>query len=278
MKSILKWAGLFPAVALLILAWAATSQPGGAWHSVLATVPAATPEFLQQAAGSLLPAPPSRSGAPPRGMLGTSVIPPGPATGELCSVDSSMDAVCSAEGLNDRCSAFNDNDNVCSALANLGLIGADIHCSASGANAACSVLPPARGGNPSYCSTVSPPGTGARCSALAGASRRLCSTKSAGASRCTHLSGSGNAACSVVPIAAGARGICSTKYDQAATAKACSSFVQPAVPGFGCSVQVGSTGVCTTFGAADPGSCSAFVTGAHCSVIEGPAGGPWCVQ
>ena len=103
------------------------------------------------------------------------------------------------------------------------------------------------------------------------------SIKGAGQSQCTAVSGTGDAQCSVLNQGATQMSFCSTKFNQPVIAKACSSFTDNFGDGFGCSVISGGKGQCTTFGAADPNSCSAFVANAHCSVIFGPSAG-FCAQ
>ena len=107
------------------------------------------------------------------------------------------------------------------------------------------------------------------CSAVGFARRQLCSAKGVGSSLWSVIQNPD--VCSVVNVGAPDRSFCSTKFNPPIQAKACSTFSVNSE----CSVE--GKGVCTTFGQALQGSCSAFVLPSHCSVIGGVAGDP-CVQ
>ena len=264
--------------ALLIGAFAWSVLPTGsvaATPSLQSTV-ASLPVFLQQGSRRAVATPPPNSGATPVGALGTSVIPPGPNPGEQCSTeDSGGGQVCSAMQNNERCSAFNDQGNRCSAFADVSAHSSLLrgHRLRRMFGVTDSTAP---GPIPLRAAQRARVGA-AHCSALGSSRRMLCSTKGAGLSQCTVISGTGEHRCSVENFGWTNRAFCSTKFNQPTIAKACSSFI-PAGVDSACSIVAGGKGVCTTFGAADPGSCSAFVTGAHCSVIGGAPGPGPCTQ
>lgn len=200
----------------------------------------------------------------------SSVMPPLPGPGVNCSTGD-FNGECSVSGDSERCSAQNDNANRCSVIgANPGT------CSALGTNSICSVLPPVSTEMvPSQCSTFAQQFP-QECSAVTLGRNARCSAKGAGLSTCsTHPDPLliGQASCSVLNAGAPQRSFCSVKFNQLAVAKGCSAFAS----GTQCSVALGGSGVCTTFGAANPGSCSAFDPNALCSVIGGPGGNP-CAQ
>jgi hypothetical protein len=256
---------------ITVAAWGVGSTTTAAPQPSLTASAFASPVFLQQGTNAQFRAAPTNGPSQPLGAPGTSVIPPGPQPGERCSVVAGQ--TCSAVAAQERCSAFNDNDNRCSA--DLGpLSTSDQACSAFGDSAACSVLPPSSGGVGSICSTFNgSPDFIALCSSIGQADRMLCSTKGAGISLCSSFDVFNTSQCSVLNPGAPTRSFCSTKLNQPTVAKGCSAYDLFTE----CSVSMGSNGVCTTFGAADPASCSAFVFGASCSVIGGAPGNP-CVQ
>ena len=263
-------------VVLSIAAWSLLAAAPAAPQPSMTAVTAALPAFLQRTSTRAVVIPPPIGGPVQRlgGPLGTSVMPPGPPSGADCSVDAnSPNPTCSAFAQQERCSAFNDNGNFCSA--NVGpQAGMAYSCSTFGRKSVCSVLPPAAAGNPSFCSAFLGIDFFAACSAVGTANRQLCSTKDAGLSQCSVRNTFGFAAeCSVRNFGAPTRSFCSTKFNQPTIAKSCSAFDQGTL----CSVVMGGNGVCTTFGAAAAPSCSAFDPGAFCSVMGG-APGTRCVQ
>lgn len=242
---------------------AADATPPG-----MALAPAAVPAF-QSAPASLafLPVPIVPPALGPG--LPSSVIPPNPAPGMVCSVDTAGGA-CSANAQGQLCSAQNNNGNQCSTFG-----GQMAQCSAAAANATCSVLPPISSQNlPSQCSTFAQD-LPQECSAIAFAVNQRCSAKSRGDSRCsTHQTPQGGEAqCSVLNPGATQRSFCSTKFNVPEVSKLCSALSGNSR----CSVILGGAGVCTTFGMADPNSCSAFAASSVCSVLGGPMGNP-CAQ
>ena len=270
-----------PPVILLILvvstvSWGLMAAAPASHQTSLAIVTVALPAFLQQTSTQTVATPPPNGGpaqplgAPP----GSSVMPPGPGSGADCLVDgNSPNPTCSAFAQQERCSAFNDNGNFCSA--NVGpQAGMAYFCSTFGVKSACSALPPAAAGSPSFCSAFLGIDFFAACSAVETVNRQLCSTKGAGMSQCSVTNTFGFAAeCSVRNFGAPTRSFCSTKFNQPTMANSCSAFDQGTL----CSVSMGGNGVCTTFGAAAARSCSAFDPGAFCSVLSGAPGNP-CVQ
>lgn len=253
------------------------SAPAAAQPSV-ATLAAATPVFFQQGAAQQFAAPPPVTGPPPRGSVGTSVIPPGAPPSSLCSIN--LPALeCSAFQINERCSALNNQNHLCSTF-EMGPPAERMTCSAWNVNAVCSVLPTQNPPvSPSGCSSAPQIGGALhQCSAVGPASRQLCSAKGAGDSGCSAFRGqAGPSQCSVLNTGAADRSFCSTKFNQPTLAKLCSTLESDAGSNAACSVIQGGRGVCTAFGAADMNSCSAFVAATHCSVIGGAAGNP-CAQ
>lgn len=243
---------------------------------------AAQPTFLQPMAGmagAVLSRSAAAAGQSP--LLGltppmTSVMPPGPQPGESCSVADTQQGTCSTSSSASRCSAFNGADNVCSAFE--WSTPANNNCSTTVANSACSTLPPSNpAGMPAACSAFPGPfnlGGSQQCSALTTAARQQCSVKGQGAGICSAYDQNPVAICSVLNSGATDRSFCSTKFNQPTLAKQCSAFEGG---GAACSVVAGGEGVCTSFGAADPNSCSAFAADTFCSVIGGAPGNP-CVQ
>ena len=260
---------LIPALSLLLVgaALAAGAHPASsATAPQLHDVSVTAPVFLRTTAVLRVVSPAVLTPVT-LGIFGTSVMPPGPNTGAMCSADAIGPGICSAQAPNARCSAFNDNDNFCSV--SMGPIGTmNRFCSALDDNAACTVLPPSSGGLESWCSVRNLTNFGARanCSAFANAVRPLCSTKGQGASKCSAWEADAESHCSALNTASPDRALCTTKINIPVIAKNCSAFQVSAE----CSVLSGGNGRCTAFGAALQGSCSSF--GGHCSVINGPAG------
>ena len=238
------------------------------------------PTFLQSGlvVPALLPARPPQ----PIGALGNSVMPgnPDPML-TLCSITAPGQTECSAFNAGDRCSAFNGGQDVCSTMDWFNN-QTHVSCSAFASGAICSTLPPSDpSGNFSICSAsqwLQEPASTCSTFSPVNNSNVRCSTKGQGASVCSaddFGNFGGDYACSVHNTGATRRSFCSTKFNQPALAKGCSTISNGANEV--CSIVAGGKGVCTSFGAADPGSCSVIGQRGHCSVIGGAGGNP-CAQ
>lgn len=264
-------------VALLLAALPMPSQASG---PSLACLPKAVAVFQQSAAPRRASAIPPSSGAPPRGTFGTSVIPPGAPPGHYCSVNDPAGGDCSALLQDERCSAISGYGHFCSALDLQG--GSSKVCSAFEARTVCSVFPRLMITQvaESFCSAANSNSTGVQlCSAVGTGTRQLCSAKGDGLDDQCSVTGLAGLApprrCSVLNPGAATRSFCSTRAGSPVLSRRCSTFTDAPDE---CSVLLGGKGVCTTFGAADPSSCSVIApTGAHCSIIGG-APGNRCVQ
>lgn len=258
------------AVVLLLATFAGLNRPAEAGQAAWAATPATHATFLQASVQPLAWLPPTAPALQGPG-LPSSVIPPLPAPGAICSVDT-PNTFCSAVANNQNCSAQNDNGNQCSTFG----FEFGSECSVAAPNQACSVLPPVSpDGIPSQCSTFALE-VGHRCSAIGLGNNLRCSAKSRGVSQCSTFGSTpagGPSFCSVLNVGSPARSFCSTKFNVPEIAKGCSAFADVTE----CSVELGGRGVCTTFGQADPTSCSAFTPAAQCSVIGGGPGNP-CAQ
>lgn len=259
----------FFAVSSVVADSAPTAQPA------FAAVPTARPVFLQAASSlAMAPLPPA---APRLGQtFFTSVLPPGPPNGagqEQCSVEPiGTQGSCSALAVDEVCSAYLYRDIWCSSHGATGNV-----CSAHATDSTCSVVPPIdpENGN-AFCSAIVLAHGPTTCSAVGTAANQRCSIKGPFSQQngCSTLPLSLSNRCSVINVGATSNSFCSTKAGQAILAELCS-----ALSGAGsCSVILGGKGKCTSFGMADPMSCSTAISGnGHCSVIGGAAGNP-CVQ
>ena len=180
----------------------------------------------------------------------------------------------------ERCSAQNGRGDFCSTFDFFGN-NQHVDCSAFAAGAVCSTLPPI---DPLQTLSLCSAGNAgdeptANCSAFGNGNNVRCSVKGEGTGFCStarFTNVPGEYHCSVFNQGATQRSFCSTKFNQPRIAKGCSTF--PGSDGVEqCSIVQGGRGICTTFGAADPNSCSAFALNSHCSVIGG-APGNFCVQ
>ena len=188
-----------------------------------------------------------------------------PTVPKVCSVD--------AASASRACSAYCNEDMLCSALGSAVGDTGNAFCSTRRSRARCTVLQPIRFATaPSICSAINThPASNVVCSIIQEGQRQICTSQnpSIANNQCSAMTippgQSHFAECSVAIGGANTKNFCSVIR---AGQKTCSTYD----PGTICSIRVGQVGSCSHFKGAALGSCSAQGGIGHCSVIGGAAG------